>query len=404
MVDTIDVSVVVVDECCCGAPTKCRKVVKLVWEPGVTIAIVKGADSLDVRPAAFDRQVLILCSSVWSLHFVFMQSFILSFDLPERIYADPGSTLARLLTVLVAILLSWVLHLFLKRVSRREPLSRLLLAAALSVPACALLTLANEFAFSRLSARYLADPSLFLRREEYVFTFFYFLWIFVAWSALYVTLANAEQLRVQERQVSAATNAAAAAQLKALQLQIHPHFLFNTLNALSGLVSVGRTADAEHIILNLSAFLRHTLATPPDQFVPLREELDVQRLYLDIERLRFGDRLQVDYSIDPECDDGLLPALLLQPLIENAVKHALAVTDARVTVTIGACRCNDRLNLWVEDARAGDLSHSSPGFGIGLANARQRLEVLFGARAALSAEPTPRGWISRISVPWMAAS
>jgi LytS/YehU family sensor histidine kinase len=236
---------------------------------------------------------------------------------------------------------------------------------------------------------------------EYVFTFGFFFWIFVAWSALVATLSNAEQQREHQRHLSDVRSAAAAAQLKALQLQFHPHFLFNTLNVLSGLIGIGRSTDAERVIQNLSSFLRHTLASSPDKLVPVKDELEFQRSYVNIQSIRFGNRLRVRYAVEEGCNQALTPSLLLLPLIENALKHAMARTEGTVTVVIGAQRQGDSLELWVADERDGkEIDESAAGFGIGLVNVRERLRALYGERASLVAGPTRLGWLSRLTIPW----
>ena len=264
--------------------------------------------------------------------------------------------------------------------------------------------LIDQFALAGLSAEYHSAPGLFVNPGEYVFAFGFFFWIFVAWSALVATLSNAEQQREHERHLSAVKSAAAAAQLRALQLQFHPHFLFNTLNVLSGLIGIGRSTDAERVIQNLSAFLRHTLAASPDKLVPLKEELEFQRSYVNIQSIRFGNRLRVQYAIEEACNEALAPSLLLLPLVENALKHAMARTEGAVTVTIGAQRHGDSLELWVADERAGKESGDPvSGFGIGLVNVRERLQALYGERASLAAGPTRLGWLSRLTIPWTLA-
>jgi len=359
------------------------------------------ANALYIVPGEgdLDRQMLVLSFVLWLIHFAFM----VSRDFPDGMYGDPGSTLARFITALACGTISWSLYLVLKRLRRRRPVAIFFRALLLSVPACALATFVNEFAFSRFAGNYLDHPELFLNRAEFIFTFSFFFWVFVAWAGLYTMLCNVQELREQERRIAAVTNAANAAQLKALQLQIHPHFLFNTLNALSGLIRLARNADAERIVLNLSAFLRHTLTTPPDRFVPLKAEIEVQRMYLDIESVRFADRLRVVTAIDSECEDALTPALILQPLVENAIKHALSRSEQPVIVTIGARREGEKLSVWVRDERNDHPAETSAGFGIGLANVRQRLNVLFGAHARLVSRRDGQGWISVVSIPWMTA-
>jgi len=348
-----------------------------------------------------DRQVLALTAALWLLQFAFM----VSRNLSGGTHPDGGTIFARFITAVTALLLSLGLYWVLKRGPGLPPLTRFFETATLGVPACALLALVDQFALSRLAAESSLAPGgaagLFVNPGEYVFTFGFFFWIFVAWSALVATLSNAEQQRKHERRLSAVQTAAAAAQLKALQLQFHPHFLFNTLNVLSGLIGIGRSVDAERVIQNLSAFLRHTLAASPDKLVPLKEELEFQRSYVNIQSIRFGNRLRVRYSIEEACNEALTPSLLLLPLVENALKHAMARTEGAVTATIGAQRQGDSLELWVADERDGrDSGESASGFGIGLVNVRERLRALYGERASLVAGPTRLGWLSRLTIPW----
>jgi sensor histidine kinase YesM len=352
-----------------------------------------------VRTRELDRHVLVLSFSLWLTHFAFM----VSRDFPDGLYADPGSTLARLVTALAAGAISWALYLGLARAPPRASMGTFFRTLAWAIPTCALVTLVNEFAFSRFSANYRMHPELFPNRAEIVFTFSFFFWIFVAWAALYTTLLNAQRLREQERRIAAATQAASTAQLAALRLQIHPHFLFNTLNTLSGLIGLGRGADAERMILNLSAFLRHTLATAPDQLVALQTELEAQRIYLDIESVRFADRMNVVLAIEDGCAGARVPSLILQPLVENAVKYGLARSEGPVTVTIRAQRDGGKLCLSVSDEHGGERADAGAGLGIGLANVRERLSVLYGGQATLASTSNARGWTSKVTIPWMTA-
>lgn len=238
---------------------------------------------------------------------------------------------------------------------------------------------------------------------EVVFTAGTFIWIYVSWSALYVGALFASELRDRDRRLAIAQGAAHQAQLLALRSQLSPHFLFNTLNTLSGLIALDRKNDAENVVLNLSNFLRYSLAGEPEQLVTLAEEMDAQRIYLEIERVRFADRLDVHIDVTAECFGALVPPFLLQPLVENAIKHAVAPSEQEVTLSIFARRQNDELVLRVENSAPtyparGDV----PGFGIGMSNIRKRLDALFGARASIEASPTSaEGWANIVKLPWM---
>src|SRR5262249_18784247 len=147
--------------------------------------------------------------------------------------------------------------------------------------------------------------------------------VLLAWCLLYSAITNWMQLEDQRERAIRAEGMAQAARLQALQSQLEPHFLFNTLNAISTLVVDGRTADAARMITRLSDFLRLTLETTDTPEISLAEELEFARRYLDIEQVRFGSRLRVIIDAQPDAMGGMVPALVLQPLIENAVKHGV---------------------------------------------------------------------------------
>ena len=235
------------------------------------------------------------------------------------------------------------------------------------------------------------------------------LFFFAAWSAFYLaTVAQAQALRAQRR-AAAAESAAQTAQVRALRYQVNPHFLFNTLNSLSSLVMTGRTERAEEMLLALSTFFRTSLSLNPVADVTLAEEIDLQRLYLDIEKIRFPSRLKVEIDVAPEFENVRLPALILQPLVENAIKYGVSPTSEVVTLTIAARALgDDRLLLSVTNSGATDQlkrrgrrdSDRIEGTGVGLANVCQRLEARFGTKATCDFGPLDGGGFEvRLTVP-----
>ena len=218
---------------------------------------------------------------------------------------------------------------------------------------------------------------------------------FAAWCSLYVALSSAAQLRMAERRASEFESAAQAAQIRALRYQVNPHFLFNTLNSLSSLIMARRDEEAERMIMNLSNFFRASLATDPTADVSLSEEIALQRLYLDIEQARFPNRLQVEVDIPERLQSARVPALLLQPIVENAIKYGVARAKDVVTLTIRAEQQGARLHLIVEnsgevlspDAPQGDEAST----GVGLANVCQRLSARFGVSTSCDFGPRPEG-------------
>jgi LytS/YehU family sensor histidine kinase len=219
----------------------------------------------------------------------------------------------------------------------------------------------------------------------------------MAWSAFYIaTLSHEEALGVQRR-LADAESAAQAAQVRALRYQVNPHFLFNTLNSLSSLVMTGRTDRAETMLLALSTFFRTSLSLDPSADVSLAEEIDLQRLYLDIEMARFPDRLTVEIDVPPGLEQARMPALLLQPIIENAIKYGVSKSRKAVVIRIEARHLdNRRMVLEVSNRLKHGGKDELPaatheGTGLGLANVCQRLEARWGTRASCRYGPMTAG-------------
>ena len=223
------------------------------------------------------------------------------------------------------------------------------------------------------------------------------LFFFMAWSAFYIaTLSHEEALGVQRR-LADAESAAQAAQVRALRYQVNPHFLFNTLNSLSSLVMTGRTDRAETMLLALSTFFRTSLSLDPSADVSLAEEIDLQRLYLDIEMARFPDRLTVEIDVPPELEQARMPALLLQPIVENAIKYGVSKSRKAVVIRIEARHLdNRRMVLEISNRLKHGGKDELPaatheGTGLGLANVCQRLEARWGPRASCRYGPMTNG-------------
>ena len=183
------------------------------------------------------------------------------------------------------------------------------------------------------------------------------------------------------------------AQLRALRYQINPHFLFNTLNSLSSLILTKRTDTAEQMLMNLSTFFRATLAADPTADVSLDEEIKLQRLYLDIEQIRFPERLTVEVDVPEALQAARVPVLILQPIVENAVKYGVARSRGHVTVRISAYEEAGRLHIKVKDDGEvpTDNDGTEGGTGVGLRNVCDRLTARYGARAGCMSGPDPDG-------------
>ena len=223
------------------------------------------------------------------------------------------------------------------------------------------------------------------------------LFFFLAWSAFYLAnQAQAEALGAKRRAVEA-ESAAQAAQVRALRYQVNPHFLFNTLNSLSSLIIGGRAEEAESMVLKLSNFFRQSLTLDATADISLAEEVALQRLYLDIEKVRFPRRLKAEFDIPEELEKARLPGLILQPIVENAIKHAVSLTRDKVELKIAAREAGPgRFTIEVSNSGGGRpaQARSTNGVestGVGIANVCQRLTARFGSLASCEYGPTADG-------------
>jgi len=217
--------------------------------------------------------------------------------------------------------------------------------------------------------------------------FFMFGWVLPIWGLTQALLGYHFQIQEQNRAIVRAQKLAHDAQLRMLHYQINPHFLFNTLNAISTLVLEGRNDHAERMLLGLSGFLRYSLDRQPEELAPLAAEIAAQRKYLDIEQTRFGDKLTVAFDIEPGLDAVALPSLILQPILENAIKYAITPSAAGGHIEVTARRDHGVLRISIEDDGPGIDENAPRRRGaVGIANARERLAVHYGSLAGLKVE------------------
>ena len=233
-------------------------------------------------------------------------------------------------------------------------------------------------------------------------------WYFLlaAWCAFFIAMTQQHRTRVTELRLAEAETAAHAAQVRALRYQVNPHFLFNTLNSLSSLVMSGRSDRAEEMLMALSTFFRTSLSMDPSADVSLAEEIALQRLYLDIEKVRFPERLDVNIDIPEPLEKARVPALILQPLVENAIKYGVSPTTAKVELSIrGRQLDGGRMQLDVINRTVGTppkkkaAAQTHQGIGLGLANVCQRLQAHFGSRADCRFGPIAGGYEVSLAMP-----
>ena len=205
--------------------------------------------------------------------------------------------------------------------------------------------------------------------------------LLAAWSALYYAINFYLQLEEQSDQLVQLETQASAAQLAMLRYQLNPHFLFNTLNSISTLVLLKQTDRANAMLSRLSSFLRYTLINEPLGQVTLSQEVETLKLYLEIEKMRFEDRLKPSFTIDPAVAQARLPSLLLQPLVENAIKYAVTPQEEGAEIGIEARLAGQRVQITVSDTGPGlneAANRSILSTGVGLANIRDRLAQAYG--------------------------
>ena len=237
-------------------------------------------------------------------------------------------------------------------------------------------------------------PFEFLQRT---FSLFF---VMAVWSLLYFSIKTYLSLQEEKHRGLITMAMANEAQLKMLRYQLNPHFLFNTLNAISTLI-LNRDNDlANTMVTRLSRFLRYSLVNDPIQKVTLTQEIEALKLYLDIEKVRFDERLQVVFDIDKRALAAQVPSLLLQPLVENAIKYAIAESERGGTITIVAQIGTDQLLLQVIDDGPGIENVSeNKGAGVGLSNTENRLRELYGDSQSFEFGNTSSGLKISITIP-----
>ncbi|MDQ4086857.1 MAG: histidine kinase [Pseudomonadota bacterium] len=318
-----------------------------------------------------------LIAVFWAVHFsiMWMRYFV---EMPPGRSLVEG-TLERIAFALFGVFVSYVLYRCLRPLRLREFWRQARIGAPLALAAASVQALLNTFMFGS-AERFLAS---------FVFFTLYWFWFYFSWTAAYLALSYSITVQEQERHAAELAVRAQEAQVRALRYQINPHFLFNTLNAIAALVR-DAPAKAEEMVVQLSDFFRRSLAVNPMEDVTLSEEVELQRLYLEIERTRFPDRLRFDVALDDGTAEARVPALLLQPLVENAVKHGVARSEGSTCIRIRARADWPVLEIVVEN----DARPSTPGSSgekVGLRNVAERLRSLFGDEATFTAGEIPEG-------------
>lgn len=340
-------------------------------------------------------EAFLLTSALWVfMLLIFMPRII------QRHGTDLGSIFLDSSTIVVSIGLAMLLFaLFNATIS--WSVGRRLAALVCATLLVALVQTVFDLVFAGWVAANISESWYNLERYLYQAyeKFFRYLLVYMVNVALFQLTSARRREFIQDKQLSDARAAAQQAQLTALRYQLNPHFLFNSLNSISSLIVTRRNEDAERMTEKLSSFLRNSLSADPARLVPLEEELSLIEEYLDIEGVRFGERLDVEIGCEPEAGAALVPSFIVQPLVENAIKHGVAPSRDPVHIRIGAAVTGKDLCIEVENGTSPVLEEPSFGAGVGLKNIERRLQAVYGRRASLSTEKLPDRFIARICIP-----
>ncbi len=304
----------------------------------------------------------------------------------------------------VFVSLDWFLYAlltpFVFLIARRWPLARPHLATRIPLHLLFSLLFCAAWAGAGTLLRMLIEP----RSMDAGPAIHFASWLFITLPfgvAVYLAVVGIEHAIRYFAEASRLSEQLTTARLAALQAQLNPHFLFNSLNTIAVLVRGGDSRDAARVVEQLSDVLRRTLSTQANE-IALADELELVRQYLAVEQARFSDRLRPQFDIDPATLDAKIPTFALQHLVENAIRHGIARRTEAGRVAITARRDGDMLEITVEDDGPGIADDAPQLAGHGLANTRERLRTLYGERASLSIKRIEQGTIAMLRVPYAA--
>lgn len=340
------------------------------------------------------RAFWMLQAAGWSGYFVLrtVSNVSNSFEFEGVIAVIIETIIGYCLTLLLS-----TLYGFYRRLPR---ISGALLTLATLALATLIYAVLEAFTFSLVSK--VVDPGISISRV--VGYLFFTFTVLAGWSALYFGINFYLIVEQQADQMQELEYQASSAQLAMLRYQLNPHFLFNTLNSISTLVLLKQTERANVMLSRLSSFLRYTLANEPTAHVTLAQEVETLKLYLEIEKMRFDERLRPHFDIDPRVAKARLPSLLLQPLVENAIKYAVTPQEEGADITVSARLVGERVLIAVSDTGPGLIeakARPTLSTGVGLANIKERLAQSFGADHRFEAQSNPgEGFSVEIEMPF----
>lgn len=323
----------------------------------------------------------------WTLYLALVAVRLFVLGLPNMREVALRHVLTAAIGAVLTIALLWILS----RLKHRAPLVRIATALLLAAPAAAILAIANYnvmFVFAPPDLWSVAERAGNDLPRVFVQTIAENHFLFTALGVLFIAVESMIDGRDALQRARDAESQAHRAQLQALRYQLDPHFLFNALNTISALVMEDEPEKAEQALASLSAVLRTTLASDALVDTTLRQEFRLYETYLGIEQLRYGARLQVTLELPDALADVRIPSLLLQPLVENAIKHAVRVSEGPIHMALRAQGNGEHVLISVEDDGPGSRT---AGFGLGLSNVAERLVLRFGERATFQHQQIETG-------------
>lgn len=353
------------------------------------------SDPLSVRPF-FENKA----RAFWTLQAAGWSGYLV---LRSVVGISNGFSLEKIIPVIIEAILGYCITLLLSTLYgyyRRIPrIMGVFLTLATLAAATFLYAALNAFSFSFITTTQQGVTVTLLIGNLFI-TFV----VLAGWSALYFAINYYLIVESQIDEMRALELQASSAQLAMLRYQLNPHFLFNTLNSISTLVLLKQTERANAMLSRLSAFLRYTLANEPTAHVTVAQEVETLKLYLEIEKMRFEDRLRPSFEIDPRAERARLPSLLLQPLVENAIKYAVTPQEEGAEIRVDVRLVGQRVRIAVSDTGPGlhETRHSSSvSTGVGLSNIRERLAQAYGPDHRFESRSAPAGGYSvEIEIPF----
>jgi two-component system LytT family sensor kinase len=375
--------------------TNSRLAVDIAPAPRSSVTRGAGAQAPTGNPMLFTQHRDLL---FWSLHTIGWSGYGIAQYLGALLYSKPVPYQKVILIAAVSgFILSAPLRYLCRHLWSRPPAvmigTALLSAYSIALAWRAIINWAYE--------RYVEQDWPMVHWYEYLSGTLQAAYLLVCWTGLYFAFKYYESMQIQRETALRASALAQEAQLKMLRYQLNPHFLFNTLNAISTLIIDNRNSVANSAVSGLSEFLRYTLDQDPMKKVTVAQEMEALNLYLNIEKMRFGARLTIVHNIEDDAMPMLMPSLLLQPLIENAVKYAISPREQGGSITIAARVAVGSLHLSVADDGPGliDPSRLTNGRGVGIRNTRERLQVLYGELGHVDVRPGSPGLCVALSFP-----